>query len=61
MAPHNFMSVSRKFCPRAGLVALDATRMVGVALMYFFAPKRRDIHARAFVGLSAGRARELKS
>jgi hypothetical protein len=27
----------------------------------FIAPKDRDIHARAFVGLSAGRARKLKS
>jgi hypothetical protein len=72
VAPYSFRSVSLKFCPRARLVVLHATRVVDVACVagffkiaiptnIFIAPKHRDIHARAFVGLSAGRARKLKS
>jgi hypothetical protein len=114
VAPYSFRSVSRKFCPRARLVVLHATRVVDVArvagslkfavltnmldrfrsrtrtskttwkwrvvpmceystpfsrrlwrprskICLFIASKRRDIHARAFVGFSAGSARKLKS
>jgi hypothetical protein len=73
VAPYSFRSVSRKFCPRARLVVLHATHVVDVARVagflklqvptnIFIAPKHRDIHVRAFVGLlSAGRARKLKS
>ena len=61
VAPYSFRSVSRKFCPRARLVVLHATRVVDVARVVVFLKLRRDIHARAFVGLSAGRARKLKS
>ena len=31
VAPYSFRSVSRKFCPRARLVVLHATRVVDVA------------------------------
>ena len=61
VAPYKFRSVSRKFCPRARLVVLHATCVVDVARVAGFWKLRRDIHARAFVGLSAGRARKLKS
>jgi hypothetical protein len=36
-------------------------RVLDVARVAGFLKLRRDIHARAFVGLSAGRARKLKS
>jgi hypothetical protein len=55
VAPYSFRSVSRKFCPRARIVVLHATHVAG------FLKLRRDIHARAFVGLSAGLAKKLKS
>jgi hypothetical protein len=55
------MPVSRKFCLRARLVVLQATRVVDVARVVGFLKLHRNIHARAFVGLSAGRARKLKS
>ena len=56
-----YLTVSRKFCPRARLVVLHATCVVDVARVAGFWKLRRDIHSRAFVGLSAGRARKLKS
>jgi hypothetical protein len=55
VAHYSFRSVSRKFCPRVRLV-LHATRVVDVARVAVFFKLRRDIHARAFVGLSASRA-----
>ena len=61
VAPYSFRAVLRKFCPRARLVMLHATRVVDVARVAGFLKLGRDIHARAFVGLSAGRARKLKS
>jgi hypothetical protein len=62
VAPYSFMCVSRKFCPRARLVVLQATRVVDVARVAGFFKLRRDIHVgKAFVGLSAGRERKLKS
>jgi hypothetical protein len=61
VAPYSFRSVSRKFCPHARLIMLHATHVVDVARVAGFLKLCRDIYARAFVGLSAGRARKLKS
>ena len=61
VAPYSFRSVSRKFCPHARLIMLHATHVVDVARVAGFLKLCRDIYARDFVGLSAGRARKLKS
>ena len=60
MAPYSFRSVSRKSCRRASFVVLYATRVVDVARVAIFLKLRRDIHERAFVGLSSGSAWILK-
>jgi hypothetical protein len=61
LAPYSFRSVSWKFCPRVRLIVLHATHVLDVARVVGFLKLRRDIHARAFVGLSTGHARKLKS
>jgi hypothetical protein len=44
VAPYSFRSVSRKFCPRARLVVLHATRVVDVVRVASLLKLRRDIH-----------------
>ena len=46
VAPYKFRSVSRKFCPRARLVVLHATRVVDVAHVAGFLKLRRFLKLR---------------
>ena len=71
VAPYSFRSVAEILSTREISSATRNTRgrrcmcggffKIAIPTNIFIAPKHRDIHARAFVGLSAGRARKFKS